>query len=382
MALRTGEAQTRRGLVAGTLGGLAAAVGTALGRPVPAGARGTNDPNAVHKNVNNPTTASTSVTCNGATSIRAISNGGGTTKSGVFAQANGTNSRGVTGLGVTGVLGQSNGSAGRGVTGFVPGANATAVFGDATSTTASGAPTGTFGRTTAPNGIGARGQNLATTGEAFGVFGSTFSPSGAGVRGEHVPTTGNGAGVSGISESPAGRAVEGLSTATSGSAAGVFGESRAPDGQGIRGVHEPSSGGGTGAGAGVKGETTSAEAAGVFGRALGTTGGAGVLGSASNPDAFGGLFQAAGDAVALSASGPVEFSSAGRATIQSGSTSVVVNPGVAIDPVTKILCTLMSDPGGTTTLRHVTKNNAANTFEVNLSAAATANTSVAYFVIS
>ena len=137
MALSMNESRTRRGLVAGALGGSGGRVlGVARGPP---GARrgpgSVTDPEAVHRNVNNPTTASTTVTCSGATSIRAISTGGGTTKSGVFAQANGTSSRGVTGVGVTGVLGQSNAAAGNGVLGFVPGANATGVFANATSTT-------------------------------------------------------------------------------------------------------------------------------------------------------------------------------------------------------------------------------------------------------
>jgi hypothetical protein len=105
MIVEADHARTRRGMFAGAIGGLTALVGSRLGRaaPVEAGAGAAeNDPNAVHKGVNNSTSAATSVTCNGATAIRAISQGGGTNKSGVFAQANGTNSRGVTGVGVTG----------------------------------------------------------------------------------------------------------------------------------------------------------------------------------------------------------------------------------------------------------------------------------------
>jgi hypothetical protein len=42
----------------------------------------------------------------------------------------------------------------------------------------------------------------------------------------------------------------------------------------------------------------------------------------------------------------------------------------------------MSDPGGPTTLSHVTRNTGADTFRVNLTNAVTADISVAYFVIS
>ncbi len=336
MALTTDAPQTRRGLVAGMFGGLAAAAATTLARPETALAE--TDPEAVHRNVNNPTSASTSVTCNGATSIRAISTGSGTNKSGVFAQANGTSSRGVTGVGVTGVIGQSSAGGGRGVTGL----------------------------------------NLATSGDAYGVFGETSSPGGVGVRGEHGPNTGDGAGVSGAVSSPDGVGVEGFNTATSGAGVGVFGQTRSPIGRAVQGFHNSTSG----VGAGVEGETASTQGVGVFGRADAATGGTGVLGSASKTSATGGSFNGTGGAVALRASGPVQFSTSGIATIPSGFGAVTVNPGVDITPTSKILCTLMSDPGATARLSHVIKNNAADTFQIFLNTNVTAACTVAYFVIS
>jgi len=336
MALTTDVPQTRRRLVAGTLGGLAAVAVTTLARPETALAEA--DPDAVHKNVNNPTTASTTVTCSGATSIRALSTGAGSNKSGVFAQANGTSSRGVTGVGVTGALGQSSAASGRGVTGL----------------------------------------NLATSGDAYGVFGSTSSPAGVGVRGEVKPNTGEGAAVSGTVGSPDGTGVEGFNTATSGFAIGVFGQTRSPTGRAVSGFHNSTSG----VGAGVEGDTASTTGVGVFGTASADTGGTGVLGSASKASAFGGRFRGTNGAVALNASGPVQFSTAGIVTIPSGFGGVVVSPGVDITANSKILCTLMSNPGGTTTLQHVTKQLAADTFQINLTAAATAECKVAYFVIS
>ena len=135
-------------------------------------------------------------------------------------------------------------------------------------------------------------------------------------------------------------------------------------------------------GAGVEGTTDSSQGVGVFGKTEATTGGTAVLGSASQASGIGGSFQATGGATALQTSGPVQFSTSGIATIPTGFGAVVVNPGVDLNQSSKILCTLMSNPGGTTTLHHVTKNNGPNTFQINLTDVATAETSVAYFVIS
>jgi hypothetical protein len=376
MELSMNESRTRRGLVAGALGGLAGVLGVATGRPDRAEAREA-DPDAVHKNVNNPTTASTTVTCNGAGALRGISTGSGTLKSGVFGQANGTNSRGVTGVGVVGVVGQSTAAAGNGVTGFVEGANATGVFANATSTT--GAPNGVWGKSAAPDGLGVRGENLATAGDAYGVLGTTKSPQGAAVRGEHGPDTGSGAGVSGLASSPDGRGVEGLSTAASGLGVGVLGRSRSPAGRAILGVHVATSG----AGAGVNGESDSPDGCGVLGAATGATGGVGVAGEATKPGATAGAFTGNGGALALEVSGPLKFTGpTGIATIPAGSKSVTVLAGVDITAAAKILCTLMSNPGAGATLSHVTKNVADDAFTVNLTANATADVKVAFFVIS
>lgn len=134
MTLEADQTPTRKTLLAGGLGGLIALIGGALGRPEDANAA--NDPQAVHKGVNNSTSAATSVTCGGATAIRAISSSGGANRSGLFGSASGTGNRGVTGVGVFGVLGQSSGANGRGVHGLA--------------TSASGAPAGVSGESKAP----------------------------------------------------------------------------------------------------------------------------------------------------------------------------------------------------------------------------------------
>ncbi len=336
MALATDAPQTRRRLVAGTLGGLAAVVGTALGRPETALAE--EDPDAVHKNVNNPTTASTSVTCTGATSIRAISNGSGSNKSGVFAQANGTSSRGVTGVGVTGVLGQSSAASGRGVTGL----------------------------------------NLADLGGRIRGPWQLFQSRGRGrpgrARAEHRRRSRRVR----RRRQPGRARGRGLQHRNFRPWIGVFGQSRSPSGRAVKGFHNSTSG----IGAGVEGETASTTGVGVLGRASAATGGTGVIGSATNASAIGGSFQGTGGAVALQAAGPVQFTTSGIVTIPSGFGGATVNPGVDITATSKILCTLMSNPGGTTTLHHVTKQLAADTFQILLTAAVTSDCKVAYFVIS
>jgi hypothetical protein len=163
MVITKDQPRSRRGLLAGALGGLAA-----VGGKRAAAAEDATDANDVHKG-RRPDQR---------TDVRHVQrshvdpgdlDGRGSKKSGVFAYAAGTNSRGVTGLGVTGVIGQSNAATGRG-----SGANAIGVFGDAAS--ASGAPVGALGRSKSPNGIGVIGRNLATTGDALGVLGDSKTP--------------------------------------------------------------------------------------------------------------------------------------------------------------------------------------------------------------
>ena len=82
---------------------------------------------------------------------------------------------------------------------------------------------------------------------------------------------------------------------------------------------------------------------------------------------------------ALQAKGPVKFSSAGLATIATGTSSVTVSPGqyLAVDTNSKILATLQS-PGGA--LLNVIRN-PNSTFTINLTTNATADVIVAWFLI-
>jgi hypothetical protein len=115
---------------------------------------------------------------------------------------------------------------------------------------------------------------------------------------------------------------------------------------------------------------------GVWGRA---DAGRGVYGQATS--GTGGYFSAT-TGTALRAEGPVRFSSAGLATIPSGSKSVTVTPGLDITGSSKVLAMPQTNPGGSTTIQRISRNATANTFTIWLTATATANTTVAWFVIS
>ena len=80
-------------------------------------------------------------------------------------------------------------------------------------------------------------------------------------------------------------------------------------------------------------------------------------------------------------SGPVQFSTSGLATIPGGDDRVIVSPGVALNGSSKVLATLMGNPGGTVALRRVAVQDAADTFTIFLSGAAANSVKVAWFVM-
>jgi hypothetical protein len=83
--------------------------------------------------------------------------------------------------------------------------------------------------------------------------------------------------------------------------------------------------------------------------------------------------------VALQATGEVQFSSAGLATVAKSKTSVTVTPGVDIDQNSKVLVTAQSGGG---TFARVGRNFSADTITLNLTSKATAAVTLAYFIIS
>jgi hypothetical protein len=96
----------------------------------------------------------------------------------------------------------------------------------------------------------------------------------------------------------------------------------------------------------------------------------------------GGYFTAGAAGTALQAVGAVRFNSSGVGTIQSGTKSRKVTPGVDITASSKVLVTLMGNPGGSIVLHRVARDAANDQFTVYLTANATANTPFAWFVIS
>ena len=86
-------------------------------------------------------------------------------------------------------------------------------------------------------------------------------------------------------------------------------------------------------------------------------------------------------ATALRVEGRVAFQTAGLGTIRIGARSATVNPGVPLTAATKVLVTLMSDPG-LRALKYVSVNPTAGTFTVHLAGlAAITPISFAWFVI-
>jgi hypothetical protein len=97
----------------------------------------------------------------------------------------------------------------------------------------------------------------------------------------------------------------------------------------------------------------------------------------------GGLFTTKSAAShALRTRGRVQFDQvSGVATIAKGQIKATVTPGVDIANSSKILTTLQSTAGGTTVVHRISRDMDADTFSIYLTAKATVNCYVAWFVI-
>ncbi len=60
---------------------------------------------------------------------------------------------------------------------------------------------------------------------------------------------------------------------------------------------------------------------------------------------------------------------------------MAIDPGVPVGDFSRILVTLHGDPGGSTVVQRVSKNTAAGTFTVHLTAPSTADVKFSWFVI-
>ena len=233
--------------------------------------------------------------------------------------------------------------------------------------------------------------SIANTTDDSVVFQATSTAGGIAVVGNSTSYFG----VQGVSTSSIG--VDGQSDTwygvrgVSGTQTGVYGYSEAPDEAATVGHNNGESTGVLGfsgipwttlpaapAKTGVYGYAHQDGAArGVWGR---SAAGQGVRGQATS--GTGGYFTAT-TGVALQTSGRVRFGgAAGLATIASGSASKVVTPGVPIAADSKVLATMQTSAGGTRTIHRVVRDPAAGHFTIYLTAAATQDCTVAWFVIS
>jgi len=86
--------------------------------------------------------------------------------------------------------------------------------------------------------------------------------------------------------------------------------------------------------------------------------------------------------MALVTKGRVRFQNiAGRTSIPSGASSVMVAPGVDLTSGSSVLATINGDPGGTTAVQRVTVDPLANTFTVHLTSSTASAAKVAWFVL-
>jgi hypothetical protein len=366
MAIDIVTPRSRRAVLAASLGGIAAAMAAALGRPEPARA---NEGDAIILGTEHSGTIDGSGT-HEASSTTAIA-----TSAGIGLKATSPTSIGLWGESIssTGVVGFSQSGIG------VHGGSEAAQPGVAGQSHANG--TGVFGFS------GVAGQALPGAPANTGVYGLANqvgsrgvhgkSQSGQGVWGESVDATGvvgsseSHIGVHGGSSAPARAGVAGQSHA---SATGVFGFS------GLAGQSLPASPAKTGVfgqatqdsnSRGVHGKSNSGR--GVFGEA---SSGQGVRGFATSGS---GLYGAASTGFALRTVGRIRLEkSAGIAQVNAGTNNVVVSPGIDLTSTTAVIATLQGTAGGTTTVHRVVVDTAANTFRIWLTANAAGNVKVAW----
>ena len=323
MTVDTTTPRTRRAIVMGAIGGIAALAANAVARPLEARAA---DPNDVVLGMMNVTTSVTTIqnTANGETAFEGTS-----TDDGIGVHGSSTGGPGVRGNAdsAAGVEGLSTSSTG--VYGFS--ASGTGVFG--TSTNGYGV------HATSNNGSAFRAQSsngvavTALSEAANAVAGATDATSMAAILGH---SRGNSTAIFGYSSSVSGEVPDARAKT------GVYGQ--ADQDSGSRGVWGQSQ-----KGQGVRGQTSSGR--GVHGQA---TTGVAVSGTATT-------------GYALATDGRVKLDkSAGQATIAAGTSSVTVTPGIDLTSTSAVVATLNGDPGGSTVLKRVAIDTAANTFTIHL----------------
>ena len=138
---------------------------------------------------------------------------------------------------------------------------------------------------------------------------------------------------------------------------------------------------------GLLGITHAANRIGVYGR-TDHEGGTAVFGqnrNASTSGALGGrvgVFAQSAKGVALEVQGGASFSTAGRAVIPQGATSVSVFPEGGVPRGSKILCTLQADAGEGVTIRYAARNREGTGFTIVLTGPTEKATGAAWFVLA
>jgi hypothetical protein len=144
------------------------------------------------------------------------------------------------------------------------------------------------------------------------------------------------------------------------------------------GVYGWSTAEGIGVSMGLLGRSTAPTGYGAFGT---SDSGTGVQGFTKSGTAMSATVGPNGTGRAFAANGRVSFSSSGIATVAAGNSQKVVDPGIALTPKSKVLATVMGNPGGSIVLKRVIVDAAADTFTIALTGSAANATDVAWFVL-
>jgi hypothetical protein len=340
MAIDTVTPRSRRAVLAASLGGLAAAVAATLGRPAGALAADNLPVNIGQENHGTIETGVVNDDGNETAFYGHVAGGG----VGLLGESN-------TGLGVKGTSNNVALWGQGGVSGVFAQGGTQAI--EATSSTGKGV------RASSSSGIGVHassGSNIGVQGDStsgYGVYGASTSNRGVyGVSTQDI-------GVYGIASGAGKPGAVGQSAANG---TGVFGWSGIgslpvpPTRTGVYGIATQDS-----VSRGVYGKSTLGR--GVFGEA---SSGLGVRGYATSGD---GLSGEAVTGFALHTKGRLKFEkSGGIATIAAGTSTVTVTPGIDLTATTVVIATLQGDAGGTTAVKRVVIDTAANTFRIILTA--------------
>jgi len=150
----------------------------------------------------------------------------------------------------------------------------------------------------------------------------------------------------------------------------------------------------TGNGVALKGHSTHSTGTGVQGHSdlyIGVVGTGPVIGVAGSSEGYGiqglsstgtGLYGLSTTGLALDVDGAARFKSSGIAHVKAGKSTKTVDPGVDINGKSKILCTLLGNPGTAAVIKWVNPLPGKDKFKLYLTQSVAVNTDFAWFVIA